>query len=52
MLVTIAIRDLGTISKKFNQWLVIKSSDNLNFGILQKAYLLGMARIFRHVLDI
>ena len=52
MVVPIVTGDLGTISKNFNQWLVNKSSCNLNFGTLQKACLLRMAWILRYVLDI
>ena len=46
VMVIITIGVLTTISKNFNQWLV-KSSHNLNFRTLQKAWILGTARILR-----
>ena len=42
---------LGTISKNFRQW-INKIDPNICFGILQKACLLGTARILRYALDI
>ena len=41
---------LVAISKNFNQWLV-KTSRDLNFGTLERACLLGTARILRYALN-
>ena len=51
MVIAIAIAALGTNSKNLNHCLV-KTSDNLNFGSLKKACLLGTARILRYTLNI
>ena len=52
MVIPIVIGDfnLGAILKNFNHWLV-KTSHNLNFATLQKACLLGTARILRYALN-
>ena len=50
-MIPIVIGALGTISKKHFDWLE-KVSTNVHFGMMQKACLLGNARILRYVLDI
>ena len=44
------IRDLGTISKEFHNWMN-KISPSIYFGTLQKACLLGTARTLRYALN-
>ncbi|XP_047480219.1 uncharacterized protein LOC125032877 [Penaeus chinensis] len=50
-IVPIVIGAFGTISRRFHSWLTQISQD-LHFDLLQKACLLGTARILRHVLNI
>lgn len=49
--IPIVIGALGTVAKSFKKWLD-RVNPNLFFGTLQKACLLGTARILRYVLDI
>jgi len=51
MIIPIVIGALGTISKSFFSWLE-KVSPNVHFGMMQKACLLGTARIMRYALNI
>ena len=48
--IPIIIGTLGTVSKNFEQWLR-KLDIMVNFSTLQKACLLGSARVLRKVLD-
>ena len=50
-MIPIVIGALGTISKKHFDWLE-KVSTNVQFGMMQKARLLGTAWILRHLLYI
>ena len=51
MVIPIVIGALGTISKNSSINRLVKTSDNLNFGTLQKACLLGTVRILRYALN-
>ena len=50
MIVPIIIDNLGTVSKSFNSFITTLNMKE-NFYTLQKAFLLGTARILRKVLD-
>ena len=49
VIIPIIIGTLGTVSKNFEHWL--RKLDMVNFSTLQKACLLGSARVIRKVLD-
>ena len=50
IIIPVIIGTLGTVSKNFEKWLR-KLDIMVNFSILEKAGLLGSARVIRKVLD-